>query len=105
VAREVQCLAEDGRLTVIAVQGGVKAEFDAGLVLRRRLTITASTLRPRSTAYKAQVGAALRANVWPLLAAGRFKPAIFKTFPASEASQAHALMESGQHVGKIVMTW
>ncbi|HSV71234.1 MAG TPA: NAD(P)H-quinone oxidoreductase [Methylibium sp.] len=105
VERELRCLADDGRLTIIAVQGGTKAEIDAGAVLRRRLTITGSTLRPRSAAYKAQVAAALRERVWPLFEAGRVKPAIYKTFPAARAAEAHALMETSQHVGKIVLTW
>lgn len=105
VAREVQCLADDGRLTIIAVQGGVKAEFDAGAVLRRRLTITGSTLRPRTEAYKATVAAALRASVWPLIEAGRIKPVVHASFPAAQASDAHALMESSRHVGKIALTW
>lgn len=105
VARELKCLAEDGRLTIIAVQGGVKAEIDAGALLRRRLTVTGSTLRPRSAAYKAQVAATLRGRVWPLLAAGTVKPVIYKTFPAAEAARAHALMETSEHVGKIVLTW
>ena len=105
VAREIQCLADDGRLSIIAVQGGSKAELDAGALLRRRLTITGSTLRPRTTEYKAAIGAALRARVWPLIEAGRFKPMIHKTFPAAQAAQAHELMESSQHVGKLVLTW
>jgi NADPH2:quinone reductase len=105
VPRELQCLAEDGRLSIIAVQGGSKAEIDAGLLQRRRLTITGSTLRPRTIAYKAQIAAALRAKVWPLLAARRVRPVIFKTFPAAQAAEAHALMESSQHVGKLVLTW
>ena len=105
VAREVSCLAEDGRLVIIAVQGGVDARFDAGLVLRRRLTITGSTLRPRPVAFKAAIARALRENVWPWIEAGRVKPVVFKTFAAAEAAQAHALMESNQHVGKIVLTW
>ncbi len=105
VARELQCLADDGRLSIIAVQGGSTAEIDAGAVLRRRLTITGSTLRPRTVEFKAGVAAALRARVWPLLAAGTIRPAIYKTFPAAEAVQAHRLMESSQHVGKIVLTW
>ncbi len=105
VAREIECLAEDGRLTIIAVQGGVKAGFDAGLLLRRRLSIMGSTLRPRTVEYKAQIARALRDRVWPLIESGRVKPAIHATFPAARASEAHALMESGQHVGKIVLTW
>lgn len=105
VAREVECLAEDGRLVIIAVQGGVKSDFNAGLVLRRRLTITGSTLRPRPVAFKGAIARALRERVWPLLAAGTVRPVIHSTFAAADASQAHALMESNQHIGKIVLTW
>jgi NADPH2:quinone reductase len=105
VAREVTALAEDGRLVIIAVQGGVKAQFDAGLVLRRRLTVTGSTLRPRPVAFKGVVAAALRERVWPLIASGRIRPVLHSVFPATEAAQAHTLMESNQHVGKIVLTW
>ncbi len=105
VAREVECLAEDGRLVIIAVQGGIQAELNAGLVLRRRLTVTGSTLRPRPVAFKAAIADALRAKVWPLLAAGTVKPVIHSTFAAAQAAQAHTLMESNQHVGKIVLTW
>lgn len=105
VAREVECLAEDGRLVIIAVQGGVKAEFNAGLVLRRRLVITGSTLRPRPVAFKAAIAQALRQQVWPLLERSRVKPVIHSTFVAARAAEAHALMESNQHIGKIVLTW
>ncbi|MBW8315461.1 MAG: NAD(P)H-quinone oxidoreductase [Thiobacillus sp.] len=105
VAREVECLAEDGRLVIIAVQGGVKAEFNAGLVLRRRLVITGSTLRPRPVAFKAAIAASLREKVWPLLEQGRVKPVIHSVFEASNAAQAHVLMETNQHIGKIVLTW
>lgn len=105
VAREVECLAEDGRLVIIAVQGGVKAGFNASLVLRRRLTITGSTLRPRPVAFKGAIARALRERVWPLLAAGRVRPVIHTTFEAARAAEAHALMESNQHIGKIVLTW
>ena len=105
VAREIECLAEDGRLVMIAVQGGVKAEINAGLVLRRRLTITGSTLRPRPIEFKTLIAQALRHNVWPLIEAGSIKPVIHSTFPAADAAKAHALMESNQHVGKIVLTW
>ncbi len=105
VAREVECLAEDGRLVLIAVQGGVKCEFNAGLVLRRRLQITGSTLRPRPVAFKSAIAASLRQHVWPLIAAAHIKPVIHSTFPAARAAQAHTLMESNQHVGKIVLTW
>ena len=105
VAREVECLAEDGRLVIIAVQGGVKSGFNAGLVLRRRLTITGSTLRPRSVAFKGAIARALREQVWPLLESGRVRPVIHSTFAAAQAGDAHALMESNQHIGKIVLTW
>ena len=105
VAREVECLAEDGRLVLIAVQGGVTSSFNAGLVLRRRLTITGSTLRPRPVAFKGAIARALREHVWPLLAAGRVRPVVHSTFAAAQASSAHALMESNQHIGKIVLTW
>ena len=105
VAREVECLAEDGRLVIIALQGGVKAEFNAGSVLRRRLTITGSTLRPRSIAFKAAIARALRAQVWPMLEARTVRPVIHSTFAAADAAQAHALMESSHHIGKIVLTW
>lgn len=105
IERGIQCLAEDGRLVVIAVQGGVRANLDAGLVLRRRLTITGSTLRPRSLAFKAAIAQTLRARVWPLLESRAIKPMVFKTLPGLQAVQAHELMESGEHVGKIVLTW
>jgi NADPH:quinone reductase len=105
VAREVNCLAEDGRMVIIAVQGGTKAEFNAGLVLRKRLTITGSTLRPRSLEFKSAVAEALRTKVWPLIGSGRIKPVIHSTFAAADAAKAHVLMESNQHIGKIVLTW
>ena len=105
VAREVECLAEDGRLVIIAVQGGVKAEFNAGLVLRRRLHITGSTLRPRPVAFKTAIAQALRERVWPLLEQGHVKPVIHSTFDAARAAESHVLMESNQHIGKIVLTW
>ena len=104
-SREVECLAEDGRLVIIAVQGGVKAEFNAGLVLRKRLTITGSTLRPRSLEFKTAIASALKEKVWPLIVSGAIKPVIHSTFAAADAAGAHALMESNQHVGKIVLTW
>lgn len=105
VAREVECLAEDGRLLIIAVQGGVKSAFNAGLVLRRRLTITGSTLRPRSVEFKAAIAQSLRSRVWPLIEQGKVRPVIYQTFDAGDAAAAHALMESNQHTGKIVLTW
>lgn len=105
VAREVESLAEDGRLVIIAVQGGVKSSFNAGLVLRRRLVITGSTLRPRPIEFKAAIAQSLRDRVWPLLAEGKVRPVIHSTFDAARAVDAHALMESNRHVGKIVLTW
>lgn len=105
VSREVECLAEDGRLVIIAVQGGIKAEINVGLVLRKRLTITGSTLRPRSLEFKTAIAKALRQTVWPLVASGRIKPVIHSTFGAIDAAKAHALMESNKHIGKIVLTW
>lgn len=112
VARNLQCLAEDGRLVIIAVQGGAQSEVHAGLVMRKRLTITGSTLRVRSVAFKAAIAQALRQQVWPLLADARIKPVVYRVFVAdggsdalSGAAQAHALMESGANIGKIVLTW
>ena len=105
IARELQCMADDGRLVLIAVQGGVKAEIDAGAVLRRRLVITGSTLRPRPVAFKSDIANSLRTKVWPWLESGRVKPVIHQVFPAAEAAAAHALMESNQHIGKLVLTW
>ena len=105
VAREVDCLAEDGRLVIIAVQGGTKSEFNSGLVLRKRLVVTGSTLRPRPVAFKAAIAQALRRNVWPLLEKKAIEPVIHGTFPAADASKAHELMESNRHIGKIVLTW
>jgi NADPH2:quinone reductase len=102
--REIECLAEDGRLVIIALLGGSRAPLDMNAVLRRRLTVTGSTLRPRPVEFKAAIARRLRAVVWPLIEAGRLKPMLFKTFPLTEASNAHALMESSQHVGKIVLT-
>ncbi|MES2423753.1 MAG: NAD(P)H-quinone oxidoreductase [Pseudomonadota bacterium] len=105
VARELECLAEDGRLVIIAVQGGTKSEINAGLVLRRRLTVTGSTLRARSVAFKTAIAQALKAKVWPLIAQGAIRPVVHTVFPAAQAAQSHLLMESNQHVGKIVLTW
>ncbi|MES2887863.1 MAG: NAD(P)H-quinone oxidoreductase [Pseudomonadota bacterium] len=105
VARELPCLADDGRLVIIAVQGGTRAALDAGAVLRRRLTITGSTLRARSVAFKTRLARAVRATVWPWIEAGRVKPVLYQSFEAAQAAQAHALMESNRHIGKLVLTW
>ena len=103
VPRELKCLADDGRLSVIALLGGSRAEIDLGEIMRRRLTITGSTLRPRTIEFKSKVARALREKVWPKIEAGAVKPVIYKTFPLAEAAAAHALMESGAHIGKIVL--
>jgi NADPH2:quinone reductase len=103
VAREINCLADDGRLVIIALLGGAKAAVDLGQVLRRRLTITGSTLRPRPVMFKAAIADKLRQHVWPLLEAGKIKPVIYRTFPLEQAAQAHALMEASTHVGKIML--
>ena len=104
VPREILALADDGRLVLIALLGGAKAEINLGQILRRRLTVTGSTLRPRPVAFKAAIAAKLRQHVWPLLESGRVKPVIFKSFPLEQAAQAHTLMESSTHVGKIMLT-
>lgn len=109
VAREINALADDGRLVLIAFLGGSKSEMDLAQVMRRRLHITGSTLRPRPVAFKAAIAAQLYARVWPLLESGAIRPLIHAIFPLSQASDAHALMESGSHMGKIVLgteaTW
>jgi NADPH2:quinone reductase len=105
VAREVNCLAEDGRLVIIAVQGGTAASLDAGRVLRRRLTITGSTLRARSIEFKSAIARELRLKVWDWFACGIVKPVVFRVFPAHQAAAAHALMESNRHIGKLVLSW
>lgn len=105
VARDIQALADDGRIAIIAVQGGTDARFDAGHLLRRRLSITGSTLRPRSAAFKAGIAQALRQQAWPWLEKGLVRPVLHAVFKAEDAAQAHAVMESNQHIGKIVLTW
>ena len=105
VAREVDALAEDGRLVIIAVQGGVQSSFNAGKVLRRRLTMTGSTLRPRSVEFKTAIANALRERVWPLLERRTIRPVIHQVFAPEQAAQAHALMESNQHIGKLMLDW
>jgi NADPH2:quinone reductase len=103
VPREMQCLADDGRLVIIALLGGAKAMVDLNAVLRRRLVITGSTLRPRPVEFKGAIARRLRSVVWPLFEAGRLKPMLYRVFPLAEAAAAHALMESSQHIGKIVL--
>ena len=104
VPKELKCLADDGRLVFIAFLRGPKTELDINELMRRRLTLSGSTLRPRPIEFKAAVAARLREKVWPLIDAGRIKPVIFKTFPLAQAGDAHRLMESSQHIGKIVLT-
>jgi NADPH2:quinone reductase len=101
--REIDCLADDGRIGLIAVQGGSKATLDLGQVLRRRLSVSGSTLRPRPVAFKAAIAHHLRTTVWPLIEAGKIKPVIYQTFPLEKANEAHALMEASTHVGKIML--
>ncbi len=104
VNREIQCLADDGRLVIIALLGGAKGEVNFSEILRRRLTMTGSTLRPRPVAFKQDIANKLRERIWPLLESGRIKPVIHQTFPLAQAAGAHALMESSTHVGKIMLT-
>jgi NADPH2:quinone reductase len=103
VPRELKCIAEDGRLVFIATLGGAKTEIEIFEVMRKRITISGSTLRPRPVAFKGAIAKNLREKVWPLIDAGKIKPVIYKTFPLAQASEAHRLMESSQHIGKIVL--
>jgi NADPH2:quinone reductase len=103
VPRELKCLADDGRLSIIAILGGGKAEVDLSEILSRRLIITGSALRPRTDEFKSSIAAELRRKVWPLIEAKKIRPVIFKVFPLAEAAGAHSLMESGAHIGKIVL--
>ena len=104
VNRNLAALAVDGRLVQIGLMGGESASIDLRRVLGRRLTLTGSLLRPRSVDEKGQIAAALAREVWPLLEAGTVKPIIHKSFPLAEAAAAHRLMESSEHIGKIVLT-
>jgi len=105
VRRELDALAEGGRLIVIATLGGTAATFDAGKLMRRRLTITGSTLRVRPVAFKAAIAQRLHEVVWPLIEAGKVRLVIHEILPAADAAQAHALMESSAHTGKILLRW
>ena len=102
--RNIQCLAEDGRHVTIAVQRGISAEINIATIMMKRLTLTGSTLRARPVAFKTLVAEELQRVVWPHVEAGRLKPVIDKTFPLAQAAAAHARMEGGDHVGKIVLT-
>ncbi len=104
VPRNLQCLADDGRHVSIAVQGGPQATIPLFEIMRRRLTLTGSTLRPRDTAFKTLVADEIARTVWPHVESGRLRPVIDQVFPLGEAAAAHARMEEGDHVGKIVLT-
>ncbi len=103
VDRELKCLADDGRIVLIAFLGGSRANLNLNEILRRRLVVTGSTLRPRPVEFKGAIAAKLREKVWPLVEAGRIRPVIYETFPLDQAARAHELMESGRHIGKIVL--
>lgn len=103
INRNIHCLADDGRIVIIALLGGSKATIDCGHVLRRRLTVTGSTLRPRPVAFKAQIAQSLKTHVWPLLESGKIRPIVHATFPLERACDAHAMMDSGEQIGKIVL--
>jgi NADPH2:quinone reductase len=105
IPREIEALAEGGRLVFIATLGGRQAAIDAGTIMRRRLTLTGSTLRARDVAFKGALARQLHEKIWPLLEAGKVRPVIHKVFPAAEAARAHALMEGSAHIGKLVLAW
>jgi putative PIG3 family NAD(P)H quinone oxidoreductase len=104
VQRNLEIAAVEGRVVTISLLGGSRAEINVGMILTKRLTLTGSTLRSRTVAQKAAVADGVRRNVWPLIESGKVKPVIFKTFPLAEAAEAHRLMESSNHIGKIVLT-
>jgi len=103
VPRNLKCLAEDGRHVTIAVQGGARAEINMAVVMARRYTLTGSTLRPRSVEFKALLAQEIAQCVWPLVESGELRPVMDRSFPLAEAALAHARMEAGAHVGKIVL--
>jgi putative PIG3 family NAD(P)H quinone oxidoreductase len=102
--RDFRVLAHDGRLVMIAAKHGSKVELDLAPVSMKRIRLTGSRLRPRSLAEKARLAAAVRKAVWPLIEAGQVKPVIDSTFPLAEANRAHERLESGQHIGKVMLT-
>lgn len=102
--RDINCLAEDGRILIIALLGGAKATINAVKVLRRRLSISGANLRPQSDDAKAKMASELHKHVWPLLNSGQVKPIVHATYPLAQADQAHLMMESGVHIGKIILT-
>jgi NADPH:quinone reductase len=103
VARNLKCLADDGRHVTIAVQGGVRAEINLAEIMRRRLMLTGSTLRPRPDAFKAALTSEILEHAWPLVADGTIRPVMDQTFALTDAAAAHARMEAGEHIGKIVL--
>lgn len=104
IGRDIKCLADDGRIVIIATLGGTKSSFNASELMRRRLTVTGSTLRPRPVAFKGDIAQKLQSKVWPLLSSGKIKPIIYATMPLEEAAKGHAMMEAGEQIGKIIMT-
>lgn len=104
INRNLKCLADDGRAVIIALLGGAKATIDAGQILRRRLTVTGSTLRPRPVAFKGAIARNLRQHVWPLFAEGKIRPVVHATFPLAQVADAHAMMDAGEQIGKIILT-
>ena len=104
VPRELKSLREEGRLVFIAMLGGAKAELDIAEVMRKRISISGSMLRPRPVAFKGAIAKSLREKIWPLVEAGRIKPVVYRSFALDEAPEAHRLMESSQHIGKIVLS-
>lgn len=104
INRGLSCLADDGRLVVIALLGGAQSTLNMGQILRRRLVVTGSNLRPQSDAKKAEMAKGLKKHIWPLIEAGAMRPLVYATFPLAQAAQAHALMESGEQIGKIILT-
>ena len=104
IGRDIKCLADDGRIVIIATLGGTKSSFNASELMRRRLTVTGSTLRPRPVAFKGDIAQKLQSKVWPLLSSGKIKPIIYATMSLEEAAKGHAMMEAGEQIGKIIMT-
>jgi NADPH2:quinone reductase len=104
INRDLACLADDGRIVIIALLGGSKATIDCNQLMRRRLSVTGSTLRPRPVEFKARIAQSLQEHVWPLLESGKIRPVIHATFPLAKACDAHAMMDAGEQIGKIVLT-
>ena len=103
INRDIRCLADDGRIVIIALLGGAKGQVDFAHILTRRLVITGSTLRPRHSEFKTDIAANLKAEVWPLLESGVLKPLVYASFPLEEVQKAHAMMDAGEQVGKIIL--